>query len=1003
MSRFSIIIIVLLTIALFSIGNSLHAQQLVLKPYNRSSGLVSDYVMCMLQDRDGFIWFGTDKGLCKYDGSTFSTYTSRNGLTDNFIISLLQDRDGFIWAGTFDGGTVRFDGTTFQSISPPREFIGIRPMAVAQDTFGRIYFISKKGFACFYHDTFYPDTTLKSVSSIKKDHDGTYILCSGGLLYRLTPSNDSLLHIRPIQLPVTGSGTTLMVLEEPMSQKFGAEYCLGTMQSVNFLSRLTDSTFALTRSIHLDYINSLAAEGDSILWCGTVSKGLLKITPDTMTSYTASQGIDQPRIETLMRDVEGNLWISTFGSGVQKLMSSAVRLYKEEDGLPGNYTYDIFEDSRNRMWFGTVNGVGVLDHEILTHVLPREKAMTEIRTITEDRFGRYYFGSYENLIGPESFEDLQRGVPPRVRRVGSGASSIYPDQFHSRDSESIWTSSYGNGISYLHGNHIEQFTINDGVASDIIEEIVPGYASLWLLSRNAGLTQLRNGAFTIFSITTGLPSNAVYSLYEEPFRNDSGTTVWIGTDAGLTKLSHGSITTYSEKDGIIGTPVIKIVPIDTGDERTEHSMYIVTPRAIQRYQNGKIELVASLSFLSSQHPEINAAYVSPKTQTLWLATSNGVYSTNISNLQEHPLPPRVSIVDYSADTSLVVPSFAGNNPHNRLPSAILAYRNNTLRIRYAGLSFTSEEDIQFLVKLDPIDKNWSQTMDRHVEYRNLNNGEYTFRVVAINKKGERSLQEATLTFYVQPPFWKRWWFILLTGIAGFCIIVITVRYVVQRKLKIQAEKFERQQALQRERDRISRDLHDNVGAQLVNIISGLELVGRYAGDRQDETKSVLESLKDDARVTMTLLRETIWALSSSGMAVEKFTRELEQTIRKQLKYHPTVQLQFTVEGDTSLTLRPVDAINLLRIAQEALSNCLKHASPSLIDVRLRIDGQAVLHLSVWNNGCLQEPNEDISGGKGIPNMERRAREVGGDFQFIQHDQETASVEVSIPIHSKENQ
>ncbi|MBI3194232.1 MAG: hypothetical protein HYZ34_07190, partial [Ignavibacteriae bacterium] len=489
-------------------------------------------------------------------------------------------------------------------------------------------------------------------------------------------------------------------------------------------------------------------------------------------------------------------------------------------------------------------------------------------------------------------------------------------------------------------------------------------------------------------------SNTIFCLYEEPstFSVSQKEVVWFGTDVGLIRFEEGQSKLFAEKEGLCGVPVMGIF---LNENSKGDKLLIVTPKGLHQYEHNSIRLIQTFPFLSSENISINDVHYSASSNLLWIATPNGVYSLSVEERAPKIIPPKVLVTKMFVDTSLIYEFLPSGNVQEQLIE--LEHSQNNVMMEYASLSFVSESEVRYRFRLEPLEKTWSLlTKDRHVQYRNLNDGEYRFVVESLNGDGVSSGQEAQIQFVIAIPYWESWWFLSLSGFAFSGLLIGTIIYVSQRNLKRKLQDMERQQALQNERERISRDLHDNVGAQLVNIISGLELVGRFSESKQTEMRSVLDSLQGDARATMSLLRETIWALQSSSMTTDKFGKELELYVRKQLRYHPNIVLKFLVDGTTRATLRPVEAINLMRIVQEALSNSLKHASPTLIEIHLHADDFGVFQLHLSNDGCLKECDEELSGGKGIPNMERRAREIGGMFQFA-HEDQTASVSVSIPI------
>jgi signal transduction histidine kinase len=185
-----------------------------------------------------------------------------------------------------------------------------------------------------------------------------------------------------------------------------------------------------------------------------------------------------------------------------------------------------------------------------------------------------------------------------------------------------------------------------------------------------------------------------------------------------------------------------------------------------------------------------------------------------------------------------------------------------------------------------------------------------------------------------------------------------------------------------ERERISRDLHDHVGAQLANIISGLDLVGKYSPPSEQRAKRLLQSLQQDARSSMLQLRETIWAIKTQSMSFEKFSAQVEQYSRRQMEFQEDVELSFTAECTAQYELTPTQVLHCFRIVQEALANAVRHARASAIHVSMHCSDDGRLRISVEDNGVgVRNLSPDELQGNGLLNMKRRAEELGGTFLF----------------------
>ncbi|TAK63034.1 MAG: hypothetical protein EPO24_04530, partial [Bacteroidetes bacterium] len=960
----------------------LSAQQLVLKTYDRSSGLASNFVMNMYQDRDGFIWFATDRGVSRYDGNSFTTLTTRDGLPDNFVQYVTQDRDGFMWFGMYEHGAARFDGTRFQLFTSKEGLLGSTISWITQDHFGRLYFRTEEGLSLFHNGQFRAAVKTGRGEISTSHPDGRIYFAKGDTLFRIEPTNDNEIQYRKLcRIPYRGI-ISIGFFERESRAWDSARMYIGSYGGIGLVKFLNDTTVSPVAHYTVSRnVGTIIHEGDSVLWCGTLAEGIVKITPAGVTHFGTREGLLQQRVETLMRDYEGNLWLSTFGSGVQKLSAPSVVIYKKENGLAHNYVSKIFEDKSGKLWFGTSSGLSVRYHDTLIRLATHEPRVREIQSIIQDDDGNYFIGTFEYLFGPHSIRQLFSRDSLKPIRIGYGVSGIFPYRVPAdspRRLPPVWIGTFGNGINLLRADDSVIYSSGKEICSNVIEKVISTGGAAWFISRNGGASRLENGQFQLFSTANGLPSNAIFSVYEDSLRKK----LWIGSDAGLTLLENGNIRTFTGQDGILGIPVLGIFPRAGHLRQTEDELFIVTQKALHRYSDNKIEISNTFSFAQEGSLSINDVLYSAQTDILWIGTIQGAYQIPLSSFHGATIAPKVAITSVLVDTTVLF-THATTLSGTFEPMELLHNQGN-LTISYAGLSFVSESDVKFQIKLEPLDSYWSQpTNDNHLQVRNLPDGNYRFLVKAVSGEGVVSEEPALFSFRILPPFWKRWWFLSLTGLAFLGTVAGGIRYISQRQLRKQVQELERKQALQIERERISRDLHDNVGAQLVTIISGLELAGRYTDAKQRETKRMLDSLKDDARATMALLRETIWALQSAEMTVEKFTHELEQYVRKQLTYHPEIALRFAAEGVLTGTLRPVEAINVLRIVQEALSNCFKHASPTIIELHLTVESDNAIHLRMVNDGCKRERDSDLSGGKGLLNMERRAPKLAGAAFHIQ--------------------
>jgi signal transduction histidine kinase len=329
----------------------------------------------------------------------------------------------------------------------------------------------------------------------------------------------------------------------------------------------------------------------------------------------------------------------------------------------------------------------------------------------------------------------------------------------------------------------------------------------------------------------------------------------------------------------------------------------------------------------------------------------------------------------------------------------LRYDQKTLSIDFTALDFRSLEKTAFAYRLIGFYDEWAyvSTQQRTAHYTHLPAGEYLFVVRSSTQKGVWNPKELHIRIVVHPALWERWWFRLLAAIALLGGIVFAVMYVSQRTLKAQLREVEMQEKIHAERERISRELHDSTGADLAGIISGLDVAERYLETSKVKTKRTIRSLTEEARLSMAQLRETIWALKTDSMTIHRFAETVHERALKQLQFEKKIAYHSTVRCDGGRVLTSMQIHNLMRIIQEGISNALRYSRVKNIYFSVTEADQYIVFMLV-NDGKLKRIKENsIDGGNGIPNMERRAREINGTMTIDITREEGTKLTIAVPI------
>ncbi|HTF05433.1 MAG TPA: triple tyrosine motif-containing protein, partial [Bacteroidia bacterium] len=327
-----------------------------------------------------------------------------------------------------------------------------------------------------------------------------------------------------------------------------------------------------------------------------------------------------------------------------------------------------------------------------------------------------------------------------------------------------------------------------------------------------------------------------------------------------------------------------------------------------------------------------------------------------------------------------------NYKNHLLPSdtlLVLSPDEKNITVEFTAIDFRNQDKIRYEYRLDGFDSAWHATeaANRLAVYTNLPYGQYTLQVrykISGEPWSEKILQ---LPIIIETPFYAMTWFRLLV-LAGIVLSTgLIVRYISQRKLRKQLEVLQVQEKIRNEKERISRDLHDNVGAQLTYVISSLDnlsfrLDKHPAAGAESER---LDELSEFARGTMDQLRESIWAINSAQISLSELTGRWKQYVSQLSETNAVFSGKVERSGE-DVVINPAVAIEIHRIVQEAINNAFRHSSGTLLHVTVNYS-DAVLNVQVRDNGCGLPDTPDKQGHYGLQNMRQRAKLANAVLTF----------------------
>jgi signal transduction histidine kinase len=530
-----------------------------------------------------------------------------------------------------------------------------------------------------------------------------------------------------------------------------------------------------------------------------------------------------------------------------------------------------------------------------------------------------------------------------------------------------------------------------------------------------GLNRLRNGAFTIYNRATGLVSNDVRSIVEA-----RDGALWVGTTGGLSCLRNGTFTNYTTREGLTNDYVRAIV------EEPDGALWLGTyGGGLNRFKNGHFTPVTTREGLFD---DFVSRILEDDHGNFWMLGNRGIFRVGRAALNDFADGRARSITSISygiadgmkssegegnaqpagwraADGKLWFPTIKGiavldPSPMNTLPSPVViqgvtldrvaqaaTHRveikpgQQNLEIYYAGLAFSRPEQVKFKYQLLGFDRDWIDAGTRRTAYYpQLPPASYTFKVVADNGYGVWNMEGQTLSVIVLPPFYRTWWFVTLASftVAGLMALIWRQRVSQLQRAHAAQQAFSRQliASQENERKRIAAELHDSLGQRLV-IIKNLALI-LLNGSSTDGARERIDEISTEASQALGEVREISYNLRPHQLDRLGLTKAVEALVKKAAAASP---IAFTSEIDDIDGVFPKEAeINFYRVAQETVSNVVKHSAATKASVIVRReDGRIALTVRDNGKGFGPEPAqpETLSGGFGLVGISERVTLLGG--------------------------
>ncbi len=728
-------------------------------------GLPSSTVYTVIQDSKGYMWFGTDIGLSKYDGYRFVNYTIKDGLPSNDIFELGEDGEGRIWMMSL--GTLAYyqnDKIHLVDTLPGLQKAPIESLLI--DAQNNVWFSAAKKLFTLQANGTFVEHSLEQCNTSKEtaylqfaEQNGDVWIYRNGtmMVYNLQQNTIRCekLNFRPaygskFKSIKTNDGRLWytsrvgLIVKDEMGEK-----------PATLLSNSGDV---------LHDVNSFLEEEDGNFWMSSLSNGLSFFEQSDLCSDQYSQYLKDKRISKILKDKEGNLWFSSMGSGVYFITQNTKSIHNIStvDGLADPQIHRIWVDSNSeKLWIGTANAhIHTYHNEVLDTLLdnPNDKYF-RITDITQLPNQALVFATENGLYMSD------HNILKKVSTIPASLKSLYLE-----NGKNLWV----GGASFAYKIPVDSLLILEaddnirlgdyGIYKGRVHSIIAdGNGNAWM-GNNRGLMYYDGVEKAIKVNEHSMLQFSVADMYLQKDKN----LLWIATYGGGIMVKQGDkVQNISTDNGLIGNVCNQI-------HLGKDAMWVATSQGIAKisqydFQTNTFEIQHYNRSDGLLSDEINSIFTLGS--KVYAASSRGVSIFDEATIRINNVPPKVYITSISVgeqDTTLV-------------ESLELAYNQNNMKIDFVGLSYQSDQQITYFYKMKDLDDTWLRTEATSVQYPALPSGDYQFEVYAVNKAGIRSNNTASFGLQINVPFWKTWWFKALIGAIVIAVLYLWLKMTLSEK------------------------------------------------------------------------------------------------------------------------------------------------------------------------------------------------------------------------------
>lgn len=815
-----------------------------------AEGLSENTVLTILQDSQGFLWFGTQEGLNKYDGYSFTVYkadpNNPGSLSDSHITAIEEASDGSLWIGTYYGGLNLFspaENTFRQFLSDPEDPSALpdeRINTLLEDSQGNLWVGTRKGlsllnpdkrsFTHFQHNPDDPESLSSDhIRSIYEADGNLWIGTENGL--NLFKKNEGR-----AERFLTGIRSGVSMVQSISGDGNGGLW-LGTQGGLihfdtnNFTHRLYQYHDNQRDALSSNRINVVYRDRSDNLWVGFEDQGINLVTDiidgrrirvdQFVQQEFDPDSLNQNEILAIFEDRSGVMWFGTRGGGINKANPStrAFGYYQHVPGHPNtlsgnNISALAYDAARRSLWIGTT-GAGLDRLNLITGEFTHFRHNPgDAHSLDSDYINLLHMGQRGEL-----YVSTEEGMLKTYDAITNGFAPVYLDPADNFGEElltaithdpegMLWVSEASGELARIDPDNgsIHRYnlpllgpaTLMDVLVMDIYADPA---GILWLATENHGLVRFdpASDSLSVMNVQDGQdgPShNSIINIYPQ-----GSDVLWLGTaGGGLNRYipETGEFTYYTIEDGLPSNRVFGIIEDDSG------CLWLSTGNGLARFclESGIINTYDTRDGLQGKTYN-RSAHASSSNGVLFFGGVNGLNAFHPSSIEQNNHVPPVVITKVTLFNQILATDISDCST-----ALTLRHDQNFLSFEFTALDFTSPDNNQYAYIMEGLNEDYVNAGNRrYADYPNLTWGTYTFRLIGSNNHGVWNTAGACVNITIETPFWSTWWFIGLVGLFLAASVVFGYRWrlhnLEQQRQRMAVDVFERTQEIERRRQMAS--------------------------------------------------------------------------------------------------------------------------------------------------------------------------------------------------------